>query len=223
MNLEGLYARLGYRFTNNDLCRQALAHRSLGKQSNERLEFLGDSILGFIIAAELYRRYPHMPEGDLSRLRAHLVNGEALADIALQLELDQYIQLGQGEEQSGGRKRRSILADAVEAILAAIYLDSHLEQCRQCIMAWFEPYLTDTLSVQQLKDAKSALQEWTQAQKLPLPSYEIVEISGQAHEQSFEVKCCVEGLDLETIGISSSRRRAEQAAAQQFLEKIQHD
>ncbi len=213
-----LYAVMGYCFNNKTLCEQALMHRSLGKQSNERLEFLGDSILGFVIADELYQRYPDMAEGELSRLRANLVNGEVLADIAQELALHQHIKLGQGEEHSGGRQRRSILADAVEALIAAVYLDAGLDAARECVLRWFKQYLVGVKTMQAVKDPKSSLQEWTQARKLPLPCYAIVDVTGKAHEQHFEVSCQVEGLPHKTIGLSNGRRRAEQEAAEKFLE-----
>lgn len=220
MEYLALYKVMGYHFDDAVLCEQALVHRSLSKQSNERLEFLGDSILGFVIADELYRRNPTMAEGELSRLRSNLVNGDLLADIALELGLDEYLKLGQGEEQSGGRQRRSILADVVEAMIAAIYLDAGLDVCRQCVLRWFDDRLSTVVNASVIKDAKSLLQEWTQAEKYSLPVYEIIQVTGQAHQQTFEVSCRVQELDFEAIGISSSRRRAEQAAAQQFLEKL---
>lgn len=220
MQLNQLYQAMGYSFSNADLCYQALKHRSLGKHSNERLEFLGDSILGFIIADELYQRFPDLAEGELSRLRSNLVNGEVLADIALELSLNDYIQLGQGEVLSGGRNRPSILADAVEAMIAAIYKDASLDVAKHCILRWFEQYIAEVTTMKVTKDPKSRLQEWTQAQRLDLPQYDVVNVIGKAHEQTFEVSCTVEGMSHKTIGVSTSRRRAEQEAAKQYLEKI---
>lgn len=220
MDHKKLYQKLGYTFKDESICEQALTHRSYSRVSNERMEFLGDSILGFIVADKLYSHYTDMPEGDLSRLRSSLVNGEVLAQIALTLELNDYLLLGQGEEHSGGRTRRSILADAVEAMIAAIYQDGGFDACKSCILDWWKHYLMDISDTEVAKDAKSTLQEWTQAHKHPLPTYEIISVEGKAHEQTFTVGCFVVGLDYRSIGISSSRRKAEQLAAQHYLEQI---
>ncbi|MDF1655157.1 MAG: ribonuclease III [Coxiellaceae bacterium] len=217
---DELYKKMDYTFNDAALCEHALVHRSFSRSSNERLEFLGDSILGFIVAHELYQRYPDMPEGDLSRLRSSLVNGEILADIALTLHFNDFMQLGQGEERSGGRTRRSILADAVEAMIAAVYLDSNFETCLKTVLHWWKMYLDDISGVDVAKDSKSTLQEWTQANKLPLPIYQIISVDGKAHEQTFTIGCFVVGLDYKSVGISSSRRKAEQFAARHYLELI---
>jgi ribonuclease-3 len=215
-----LYDVLGYSFANEELLILALRHRSAGGHSNERLEFLGDSILGMVIAHEVYRRYPGMREGEMSRMRSSLVNGETLASVSLNLTLNQHLILGSGEEKSGGRERYSILADVLEAIIAAIYLDAGLDQVRTCILTWFNDLLLKTNTEAVAKDAKSLLQEWMQGHKLPLPTYDLVSVTGEAHAQEFTVTCFVEGLSHSTEGVSTSRRRAEQIAAAAYLEII---
>lgn len=213
---------LGYRFTDNGLIEQALTHRSVGGVNNERLEFLGDAILGFVIADELYNRFASATEGELSRLRASLVKRETLAGIARQLDLGDYLNLGPGELRSGGHARASILSDAVEAILAAIYLDSDYESSRQVILEMFQERLSGLNPAAQQKDPKTRLQELLQARKIALPDYEIVEISGTPHDQLFQVRCLIGELRLEQMGSGSSRRRAEQAAALNMLRELEN-
>lgn len=220
MNMKPFYNTLGHVFWDPKLLQAALQHRSQGKTSNERLEFLGDALLGFIMAEEIFRRYPAMEEGVMSRLRSSLVNGTVLAEIALELGVDRYLCLGQGEERSGGRQRPSILADALEAIIAAIYLDAGITVCQSRVLQWFASRLDQALSVYVQKDAKSSLQEWMQAHQYPLPIYTVVATMGQAHDQLFKVCCRVEGLPHETYGEASSRRQAEQLAATYYLEVI---
>lgn len=215
--LESLSQRLGYQFKNSALLECALTHRSVPEKNNERLEFLGDSVLNFMIANELFLRHPHANEGELSRMRSILVNGEMLAQFAVDLDLSEGLRLGVGEMKSGGRYRSSILADALEAVIGAIYLDAGLEACRNCVLKWYGERFEDLSTLTAVKDAKSKLQEWLQARKLPLPEYG-VEISGAAHAQTFRVKCQVKGFAFVAEGSSTNRRKAEQEAAQRFLE-----
>lgn len=217
--LADLLQCLGYAFQQQDLLDQALHHRSAGGLNNERLEFLGDSILGFVISVELYRRYPEAKEGELSRLRSLLVNREVLAALAIELQLNHFIHLGVGERKSGGAKRQSILADAVEAIIGAIYLDGGMNAASSCIIRWLSTRVDELSHLSVIKDPKSTLQEWVQAHKLPLPQYE-VETSGKAHAQTFRIFCTVEGLPYQSEGVSTSRRKAEQIAAENFLELL---
>lgn len=211
-----LAKKLNYKFNNPELLEQALRHRSTGLTSNERLEFLGDSALNFIIADILYTQYPKYEEGILSRLRANLVNGKTLAEIAKELNIGDYLQLGAGERKSGGTQRTSILADTCEAILGAIYLDSNIKICKKIISKLYKTRLKN-LSTDKPKDPKTTLQEMLQSKKLPLPTYEIIKIEGAAHAQIFNIKCKVPGIKKTTIGIGSNRRQAEQDAAEKFL------
>ncbi len=215
-----LAERLGHEFSEPELFLTALSHRSAPKRSNERMEFLGDSILNFTVAAALYDKSPHSSEGDLSRYRASLVCGERLAEIAQELDIKPCLILGSGEMKSGGARRASIQADAVEAIIGAIFLDAGIEKARQCILQWFASRLDELHKLPSPKDSKSQLQEYLQGRKQPLPTYHIENVQGEAHDQTFHVLCSVEGYDLKTLGIASSRRRAEQEAAEQFLQEL---
>jgi ribonuclease III len=217
MPFEALYNKLGYQFKNIDLLQLALRHCSLGKSSNERLEFLGDALLNFIIGAELFQRYPQLNEGELSRLRSNLVNGEILALLARELDINKYLQVGIGELKCrGGTCRDSMLADTVEAIIGAIYLDSDVAACKNTVLHWFEQHLNTTaLTIK--KDSKTMLQETLQAKKLALPTYKVLSITGTSHNQIFSVECKVSGLAIITTGVGSSKRKAEQEAAAQFL------
>jgi ribonuclease-3 len=218
---ESLEKLLGYRFQDAQLLQQALTHRSAGSRNNERLEFLGDAILGSVIAAELYRCYPQAREGKLSRLRSTLVRRESLAKIAQELRLGDYLQLGAGERRSGGHSRDSILSDALEAIFGAIYLDSDFATVRERILLLFRERLQSVSEVTTLKDSKTRLQEYLQAQRKPLPTYAVTQVSGEAHDQLFRVSCSVAGLDVEPgQGSGSSRRLAEQAAAEDLLARL---
>lgn len=212
-----LIKRLGYQFVNEKLLREALTHRSAAANNNERLEFLGDSILNFVIAAELYHRYPDVTEGDLSRLRAELVKKDGLAKVARDLVLSDYLILGSGELKSGGYRRDSILADTVEAILGAVYLDAGFETCKAMILRFYDHQLDTIPDLSELKDAKTRLQELLQAYKLALPEYEVIDVVGKAHQQTFTVNCRIEELAIETRGIANSRRKAEQLAATQAI------
>ena len=193
--------------------RQALTHRSHGSPNNERLEFLGDSILNCAIAARLYQTYPRLPEGDLSRMRAALVKEQTLAEIAARLKLGDILMLGEGELKSGGFRRPSILADALEAIIGAVYLDAGFVAAEQMILALYEPLLQNLDPKTIAKDPKTQLQEYLQSRKLPLPQYEVLAIRGEAHEQEFEVECIIPGLNIRSLGEGHSRRSAEQNAA----------
>lgn len=218
-DMNELMERLGYCFQDQAFLVQALRHRSVGPDNNERLEFLGDSVLGVIITTELYRRYPNTREGDLSRLRASLVNGETLASISMDLGVADYLNLGPGEQKSGGQHRHSILADALEAIVGAIFMDAGIEGCQRCVLSWYGERVDDLSKLTPTKDAKSTLQEWLQGQQLPLPEYH-VKMTGRAHAQTFIVTCRVKGLAHVTEGKSTTRRKAEQIAAEKFLELI---
>ena len=212
---------VGYAFQDPALLEQALTHRSAGSRNNERLEFLGDAVLGCVIADELFSRYPQAKEGELSRLRATLVRRESLAEIAQSLDIGRYLNLGAGERRSGGHHRDSILSDAVEAVFGAIYLDGGFQACRQCILGQFSGKLEELPDVADLKDAKTRLQEFLQSRHLPLPEYSVTEVSGKAHAQSFQVQCSVDVSSTEsTRGTGSNRRQAEQQAAAQMLAQL---
>jgi len=208
---------LAYQFTNNKLLIQALTHRSKGSPNNERLEFLGDAILGFISADLLYAQFQQVPEGHLSRFRASLVKKETLAALAREFSLGEYLRLGSGELKSGGFRRDSILADGMEAIFGAMYLDGGLEPVRALIERCLSSRLEKLSAESDLKDPKTRLQEYLQARRLDLPEYTVTETHGEAHEQEFMVECRVVGLDQIVMGIGDSRRKAEQTAAQQAL------
>ena len=215
-----LGARLGYTFHNPAFLETALTHRSADKNHYERMEFLGDAVLNFVISSELYQLFPQASEGELSRLRAHLVKGESLSKIAGELALGEFLRLGSGELKSGGFRRKSILADALEAIIGAIYLDAGFDAARQFITRTFSDDMARVGEVKQLKDPKTRLQEYMQARALALPVYEVVKTTGQTHNQTFEVTCTVNLLDKPVCGRGSSRRQAEQAAAEQALELL---
>ena len=203
----------GYRFLNPQLLRRALTHRSHSADHNERLEFLGDAVLNCVIAAELYRIYPSVPEGDLSRVRASLVNGQNLWLLANNLGLGPQLLLGEGEIRSGGAQRPSMLANAVEAIIGAVFLDGGFAPAQAFTLKIFAASLNDVDPRVAGKDAKTLLQELLKARHLPLPRYSIVTTAGEAHEQSFQVECGIPELDIRTLGEGLSRRAAEQAAA----------
>lgn len=219
-NIGRLCRTLGYSFNNESLLLQALTHRSAANNHNERLEFLGDSILSIIISDALYHQFPKATEGDLSRMRATLVRGDTLAKIAKEFQLGDYLTLGPGELKSGGFRRESILADAVEAIIGAIYLDSELETVRGLLLGWYEQRLQEIKPGLSQKDAKTQLQEYLQGDKKPLPEYEVVSVEGEAHNQRFTVECRIEGQANAVTGVGSSRRKAEQQAAAQALELL---
>ncbi|MEZ5506939.1 MAG: ribonuclease III [Gammaproteobacteria bacterium] len=223
MTASPLVKRIGHGFQRPELLELALTHRSYsGKQNNERLEFLGDSLLNFIIGEALFERFPHAREGQLSRLRASLVKGTTLTKIAQTLELGPFLLLGPGELKTGGSRRDSILADSVEAIIGAIYLDGGMDACKVRVLEWFGPRL-QTLSLDDtVKDNKTRLQEWLQGQKLPLPAYNILDVSGSSHSQSFVVECVVTDAGLRFEGRGHSRRQAEQMAAGLMLTALEN-
>lgn len=209
---------LGYQFKNPHLLKLSLTHRSTQDENNERLEFLGDAVVSFLIGEALYHQYPHAQEGELSRWRASLVNREALGDLARQFELGRYLILGQGEMKSGGAERTSILSCTIEAIIGAIYLDGGFTAAKECILRWYQPYLNTLTSAASHKDPKTLLQEYLQSQRMSLPVYAVQTIEGEAHKQLFIVTCTVE--DKQVTGKGSSRRRAEQEAAEAMIKVI---
>ena len=216
---ELLAKKLGHNFSDTTLLQQALTHCSAGSINNERLEFLGDAVLGCVITDELYRRYPQAHEGKLSRLRANLVRRESLAAVAHWLDIGQYLHLGTGERKSGGHHRDSILSDAMEALLGAIYLDGGFDACRTCILTLFSDVLDSLSEVAALKDAKTRLQEHLQSRHLALPEYRVTEVTGEAHAQFFKVECHV-GDTEPTQGQGKNRRYAEQDAAEKMLTQL---
>jgi ribonuclease III len=220
MNLAKLTAALGHDFADRALLQTALTHRSFGVPNNERLEFIGDGVLNCVIAVALFRRYSDLPEGDLSRMRASLVRQDALHRLALSLKLGDALRLGEGELKSGGSQRPSILADALEALIGAIYLDAGFEAAQKVIARLYLPLFDELSSGPLTKDPKTSLQEWLQGRKKPLPRYQVIEASGAAHEQRFAVACEIDNPPLRTIGQGSSRRLAEQAAADSALKAL---
>lgn len=220
MPLNSLANRIGYEFKNAALLMQALTHRSFAAVNNERLEFLGDGALNFIIANQLYNRFKKLPEGDLSRLRAQLVKESTLCEIAISLNVGESLKLGEGEMKSAGWKRPSILADALEAIVGAVYLDGGHLAAEALVLQLFNERINQIDPKIIDKDAKSQLQEYLQAKKMALPDYNVVLIEGEAHAQTFKIACIIDGLNISTLGEGTSRRNAEQQAAQLALEKI---
>jgi ribonuclease-3 len=221
MDSTTLCRKINYTFNQAELLRQALTHRSHSSPHNERLEFLGDSVLNCAVAGLIFRRFPNLPEGELSRLRANLVNQQALFELAQALDLGEQIRLGEGELKSGGHRRPSILADTLEAVLGAVYLDGGFTQAEEVVATLFMPLL-QRLNPQILdKDPKTLLQEYLQSRKLGLPQYAVVATSGEAHQQQFLVECIISKLNIRTIGEGTSRRSAEQGAAKQAYEQAQ--
>ncbi len=219
--LEDLQHSLAYQFSNPDLAQLALTHRSANAAHNERLEFLGDSLLGFIVAEALFTLNPQASEGELSRMRSALVNKNALAAAARSLGIGEHLQLGTGEANSGGSDRDSILADTVEALIAAIYLDGGIDACTTFVKKISESKLAIDAAATEKKDAKTRLQEFLQSQGKSLPIYEVMKISGAAHEQMFHVSCRLESLGAESEGSGTSKREAEQQAATKILDVIE--
>ncbi|GAB2794305.1 ribonuclease III [Dyella kyungheensis] len=212
--------KLAYRFRDPALAQLALTHRSAGRPNNERLEFLGDALLGVMVAEVLYEAHPNASEGEMSRLRAQLVNGQALAVIARELELGDELKLGSGELKSGGFRRDSILADAFEALVAAVYLDAGFEACRTVVRGLFEPLVAAI--PRSSKDAKTRLQEHLQAHGWPLPQYDLIDSHGEDHAKTFDVSCDItEPAPIRADGRGSSRRAAEQDAAETVLRRLQ--
>jgi len=223
MSKAALLARLDHEFRQPALLTQALTHRSHSSTNNERLEFLGDSVLNCVIATQLYQRFPQLPEGDLSRLRAHLVKEPSLAEIATRLELGAQLKLGDGEIKSGGWKRPSVLADAVEALIGAVYLDAGFDAAETLVIKLYADLLQQLDPSTLGKDAKTMLQEYLQSRKISLPSYSVVETQGEAHCQTFVVECSIPQLEINTKAQAGSRRAAEQLAAQLAYEEVSHE
>ena len=219
MKLERFCEKLDYHFRDVSLLEVALSHRSAEYENhNERFEFLGDSILNFVIAEKLFQIFPQATEGELSRFRASMVNKKTLVVLAKELEVSHYLRLGLAEIKNGGAKRESILADTLEAVIGAIYLDGGIEKCQEKILQWYAPHLQEMIAVPVGKDAKTQLQEYFQARQLSLPSYCVTSIVGKSHAQVFHVECFVEGFDYVGRGNGHSRREAEQMAAKQYLD-----
>ncbi len=220
MKHEALGKLLGHEFTQQQLLQRALTHRSYSAAHNERLEFLGDSVLNCVIAKHLYATYPDMPEGDLSRLRSNLVNQPTLATLAQQLGLGEHLLLGEGERKSAGHRRPSILADALEALFGAVLLDAGFAAAEKTVLGLYVPFIAQTDLKTLGKDAKTLLQENLQGRKLALPQYGVIEIRGEAHAQTFIVSCEIPQLGLTTRGEGASRRIAEQIAAERAYQQI---
>ena len=210
---QSVAAALGHVFVRRELFDIALTHRSYGTPNNERLEFLGDGVLNCVIADLLYQRFPELSEGDLSRLRAHLVRQDSLHTIARDLCLGEALRLGDGEQKSGGRKRPSMLADAVEALIGAVFLDAGFERAKAVVQQLYRPMIEAIDPAEAIKDAKTRLQEHVQAARQPLPRYVVTATQGEAHAQVFEVACELDGVGITTSGRGASRRIAEQQAA----------
>jgi ribonuclease III len=218
--LQALQQRLGHRFAQAELLRRALTHRSWGAEHNERLEFLGDAVLSLAVSALLYERHAGSDEGDLTRVRAHLVREDSLHRVALGLGLPEVLRLSEGETRGGGAQRPSILADAVEALIGAVFLDGGYEPAQALVQRLFGEVILATEAENWSKDAKTELQEWLQARRVPVPQYRISATRGQAHAQTFEVECVVAGLGLTERGEGRSRRAAEQEAARHMLDGL---
>lgn len=214
---DELAHKLGYQFKDLKRLKVALTHRSSHEQNNERLEFLGDSIVNFIIAEALFEQFPKAQEGELSRWRATLINRDTLANIARNFDVGRFLHLGPGELKSGGSERKSILSCAMEAIIGAIYLDSDFTTTKQCVLSWYGPLLQSLSDSGNHKDPKTVLQEYLQSLRKPLPVYAVDAIEGEAHQQVFIVSCKIAGLEEKSTGRGTSRRRAEQNAAENML------
>ncbi len=220
MDRDALCRKLGYEFSQPQLLQRALTHRSYSQAHNERLEFLGDSVLSCVIAGHLYEAYPDLPEGSLSRLRSNLVNQQTLFVLAQQLNLGEFLLLGEGERKSAGARRPSILADAMEALFGAVFLDGGFTAAQKVLLGLYVPLMAQTDMQALGKDSKTLLQEYLQGKKLPLPQYGVTAIRGEAHAQLFRVECRIVSMDITTHGEGSSRRAAEQAAAEAAYRKI---
>ena len=223
--LAALESRLSYVYKDGSLLVRALTHKSFASDQNERLEFLGDSVLNLAVSDLLFSHFDESPEGELTRIRAHLVRQDMLHSVALSLGLPDVLRMSEGEARGGGALRPSILADAVEALLGAVYLDAGYDAACALVRRLFEPLVTETVTQSWAKDAKTQLQEWLQARKQPVPDYRIEATRGRAHDQTFVVVCAVAGFDLETQGEGRSRRAAEQEAARLALAELRklHD
>lgn len=211
--MEGLCSKIGYTFREKTLLRQALTHRSFGTPNNERLEFLGDSVLNCVIADALFRVFPKLSEGDLSRIRANLVNQQRLCELGKNLDIGSCLLLGEGEVKSNGHRRPSILADAMEAVFGAIFLDGGFDEAARVVGKLYEKIILEIDPNLQIKDPKTQLQEYLQSRKIQLPRYDVVETSGEAHKQHFRVECHIPELNIRSLGEGENRRGAEQSAA----------
>lgn len=214
-----LSKKLGYQFKDESLLKQALTHRSFKGAHNERLEFIGDALLGMVVAESLYFSFPKATEGELTRMRSQIVKGQTLTEIAKEFDLSKWLLLGPGEMKSGGFRRESILEDAVEAIIGAVYLDSDMQHCKDFILSLVADRLKKLDPKTALKDPKTQLQEWLQSRKRPLPIYQVEQITGQAHNQTFKVSCTLDNGKV-LMASGTSRRKAEQQAAKQALEVV---
>ncbi|MFM2060071.1 MAG: hypothetical protein RLY71_4456 [Pseudomonadota bacterium] len=223
--IEALQQRLGLRFAQQDLLQRALTHRSYGADHNERLEFLGDAVLNLAVSDLLFGHFAKSPEGDLTRVRAHLVRQDMLHRIALSLQIPSALRLSEGEARGGGAQRPSILADAMEAIIGSVYLDAGYDAAEALVRRLFEPLVLETVAQTWAKDAKTQLQEWLQARRQSVPEYRIETTRGRAHDQTFVVVCSVASYGVEDRGEGRSRRAAEQEAARLVLERLstQHE
>jgi ribonuclease III len=219
-NIQGLMKRLGYVFQDEKRLLQALTHRSAGTLNNERLEFLGDSVLNFIVASHLFQAFPHASEGELTRIRSKWVCESALAEIAAHFDLNHYLILGLGEKKGGGAHRASILADALEAIVGAMYLEAGMLVCQDVVLPWYQIGSKTAWADAHQKDAKTRLQEYLQAKQLPLPVYTVLETWGDPHHPVFQVACEIAVLEAKTTAEGPSRKKAEQAAAEALLEQL---
>ena len=224
MSAKLLRDRLGHAFRRPELFKQALTHRSFGAEHNERLEFVGDAVLNCVVAAVLYERFPHIPEGDLSRVRANLVNRDMLARLARKLDLGAEVRLGEGEVRSGGKTRPSIIADALEAVLGAVFIDAGFDAARRVIESVYGEELEAVNPSVSGKDAKTRLQEWLQGRRMAVPEYKVTGVTGEAHAQTFTIECRIPALKVVTTGEGPSRRVAEQRAAESAYQNVaQHE
>jgi len=219
-SLDSLVARLGHAFRHPRLLQQALTHRSRSADHNERLEFVGDAVLNCVIAQTLYERFPHTAEGELSRVRASLVNRNTLARLARGLDIGAALRVGEGEQRSGGAGRPSILADALEAVFGAVFIDAGFDAAREVIVRVYADELIGLDPAALGKDPKTRLQEWLQARRIPVPEYAVIDVAGEAHAQSFAVECRIPSLHIATTGAGTTRRTAEQAAAARAYELL---
>lgn len=220
-NLEQLQQRLEYEFRDQVHLLLALTHRSCGSHNNERLEFLGDAVLGLIMADFLSLKFPEVREGELSRMRSHMVCAESLAKVAKQLELGPDLLLGPGEMKSGAHRRDSILGDTVEALIGAVYMDTGFQEATDCVLRWFKPLLDSAEQIRPTKDPKTTLQEFLQQRGQPLPEYNVIEAGGEPHRRLYTVSCKIDSLDQEYTATATSRRKAEQLVAEQFLDAME--
>lgn len=218
-----LASTLDYQFNDPTLFEHALTHRSAPGESNERLEFLGDAVLDFVVSEIVYAALPNADEGDLSRLRASLVKDTSLAKLATDIGIGEHLILGSGEKKTGGNRRNSILADAIEALFGAVFLDADYATAKAVIKKAFGERLIKLPDPAELRDPKTRLQEWLQARQIALPTYELVNVTGEAHKQTFEVRCSIDTSHAATIGIGSSRRKAEQQAARNMLSALSEE